>query len=232
MSSTQVIISGYQVAESIYESQKTLVYRALRSRDRLPVILKTLRSEYPAIVDIARLKHEYEITKNLDIPGIVQPYNLKTYRHSPLLILEDFGGQALSDLIPTNSLTLAQCLQIAIQLATTLGQLHQKQIIHKDIKPQNLIINTETEQVKIGDFSIASQLSKENPNLNSPNLIEGTLAYMSPEQTGRMNRVLDYRTDFYSLGVSLYEILTGKLPFSATDAMELVHCHIAKQQCV
>ncbi|MBC1220656.1 AAA family ATPase, partial [Nostoc sp. UCD120] len=102
-------------------------------------------------------------------------------------------------------------------------------IIHKDIKPQNIIVNLATCQVKIIDFSISSLLFQEKPKLSNPGLLEGTLAYMSPEQTGRMNRSVDYRTDFYSLGVTFYEMLTGQLPFSATDPMELVHCHIAKQ---
>jgi len=126
-------------------------------------------------------------------------------------------------------LPIAQFLNIAIQLAKALEFLHQNQIIHKDIKPANIIINSETMQVKLADFSIASRLNKETPNLKNPDRLEGTLAYMSPEQTGRMNRAVDYRSDFYSLGVTFYELLTGKLPFRSNEPLELVHCHIAKQ---
>ncbi|MEG4320034.1 MULTISPECIES: AAA family ATPase [unclassified Microcoleus] len=126
-------------------------------------------------------------------------------------------------------LSIAQFLNIAIQLAKALVFLHQNQIIHKDIKPANVIVNAETNRVKLADFSIASRLNKETPNLKNPDRLEGTLAYMSPEQTGRMNRDVDYRSDFYSLGVTFYELLTGKLPFRSTDPLELVHCHIAKQ---
>ncbi|MCW6052093.1 AAA family ATPase [Lyngbya sp. CCAP 1446/10] len=126
-------------------------------------------------------------------------------------------------------LPIAQFLNIAIQLAKALVFLHQNQIIHKDIKPANVIINPETMQVKLADFSIASRLNKETPNLKNPDRLEGTLAYMSPEQTGRMNRAVDYRSDFYSLGVTFYELLTGKLPFTSNEPLELVHCHIAKQ---
>src|SRR6476646_426064 len=115
-----------------------------------------------------------------------------------------------------------------MQLASTLGHLHEQQIIDKDIKPQNIVINAETQEIQLIDFSIASQLERENSTLSHPDLLEGTLAYMSPEQTGRMNRSIDYRTDFYSLGVTFYEMLTGELPFNSTDPLELVHCHIAK----
>ncbi len=123
---------------------------------------------------------------------------------------------------------VVEFLAIAIQLAAALAELHKQHIIHKDIKPHNIIINQAKRQVKIIDFSISSQLEKENPTLSHPDLLEGTLAYMSPEQTGRMNRSLDYRTDFYSLGVTFYELLTGELPFNATEPLELVHSHIAK----
>ncbi|MEC4817886.1 MAG: serine/threonine-protein kinase PknK, partial [Scytonema sp. PMC 1069.18] len=125
-------------------------------------------------------------------------------------------------------LKFSKFLQIAIQLASTLAQIHQKNILHKDIKPHNILINAKTGQIQLIDFSIASQILNENQNFSSTNLLEGTLAYMSPEQTGRMNRSIDYRTDLYSLGVTFYEMLTGKLPFQATDPLELVHCHIAK----
>ncbi|MEG4216803.1 AAA family ATPase [Microcoleus sp. Pol14C6] len=146
------------------------------------------------------------------------------------------GGESAGDRTTAAStataryqLPIAQFLNIAVQLAKALEFLHQNHIIHKDIKPANIIINSATMQVKIADFSIASRLNKETPNLTNPDRLEGTLAYMSPEQTGRMNRGVDYRSDFYSLGVTFYELLTGKLPFTSNEPLELVHCHIAKQ---
>lgn len=220
---------GYQIIEIIDENQNTVVYRGYRNQDKIPVILKTLAKTYPTITEIAQLKHEYEITNNLDLIGIVKAYSLENYNNKTVLILEDFGGKPLADIIKCNRITLEQSLTIAIKLATTIDKLHQKQIIHKDIKPQNIIINLKTGQVKINDFSIASLLSKEKQTISNPNLLEGTLAYISPEQTGRMNRTIDYRTDFYSLGVTLYEMLVRQLPFQTTDPMELIHCHIAKQ---
>ncbi|MBH8562908.1 AAA family ATPase [Nostoc sp. CENA67] len=219
----------YKVIETVYEDLRTVIYRAFREKDGKAVILKTLRAECPTLEEITQLRHEYEISKQLKIAGIVQPYGLENYRNSLVLVLEDFGGQSIKQFIDHNSVDIVCFLQIAIQLANTLFLLHENHIIHKDIKSQNLIIHPETLQVKITDFSIASRLSKENPSFSNPKFIQGTLAYMSPEQTGRMNRSIDYRTDFYSLGVTFYEILTGKLPFVTTDPMELVHCHIAKQ---
>ena len=120
-------------------------------------------------------------------------------------------------------------LRLAIDLTKILGKIHAANIIHKDINPGNIVVNPDTGVVKIIDFGIATQFSRTNPTFKSPHGLEGTLAYLSPEQTGRMNRSIDYRTDFYSLGMTFYELLTGHLPFPTTDLLELVHCHIAKQ---
>ncbi|MBR8835002.1 MAG: AAA family ATPase [Stigonema ocellatum SAG 48.90 = DSM 106950] len=128
-----------------------------------------------------------------------------------------------------NSDFLSDFLHIAIQIVVTLDGLYRHRVIHKDIKPSNIVINPVTKEVKLIDFSIASLLPRETQTLTSPKVLEGTLAYISPEQTGRMNRLIDYRTDFYSLGVTFYELLTGQLPFTSVDPMELVHCHIAKE---
>jgi predicted ATPase/signal transduction histidine kinase len=142
--------------------------------------------------------------------------------------MEDFGGISLNQWMGRKQQTLMEFLEIAIALCNTLDILYRARIIHKDIKPSNILINPETKKVKLIDFSIASLLPQETQTLINPNILEGTLAYISPEQTGRMNRGIDYRTDFYSLGVTFYELLTGELPFKSNDAMELVHCHIAK----
>ncbi len=124
---------------------------------------------------------------------------------------------------------LAEFLRLAIAITEILGRIHAANIIHKDINPSNIVLNLDTGVVKFINFGIATQFSRTNPTFKSPHLLEGTLAYLSPEQTGRMNRLLDYRTDFYSLGITFYELLTGNLPFRANDVLELVHCHIAKQ---
>lgn len=223
-----IMIAGYDVVETIHEGARTIVYRGYCRQRRQPVVIKILRAEYPTLEQVTRFRHEYLIPKDIDCDGIVRPYALENYQNSFALILEDFEGDSLKQACATHSLPIERCLQIAISLTNTLDQLQQAGIIHKDIKPSNIIANLETGQIKLSDFGLASRLSLENPALKNPNLIEGTLAYMSPEQTGRMNRAIDYRTDFYSLGVTLYELLTEKLPFFSDDSIELVHCHIAK----
>ncbi|WP_039961408.1 ATP-binding protein, partial [Kamptonema sp. PCC 6506] len=221
-------LNGYQLFQPIYEGFKTVIYQAERSSDNTPVIIKTLRADYPTLEEIARLRHEYNILQSLKIEKIIKPIEITNYQHSLVLVLEYFDSQSLKKFVNAENLELKQFLNIAIQIAEILAQLHQNHVIHKDIKPQNIIINPQTKQIKIIDFSIATSLERETQSPMNPNCIEGTLAYMSPEQTGRMNRTLDYRTDFYSLGVTFYEMLTGQLPFNSLDPMELIHCHIAK----
>ncbi|MEG4626570.1 AAA family ATPase [Microcoleus sp. w1-18aA5] len=223
-----ITIFGYNLSEAIYESVNTIIYRGTKDIDGTSAIIKTFKAEYPTIEEISRLRHEHKILRHLDSEGIVKPIALENYHNSLALIVENFSGQSLKDFLNNQSLAIDAFIKIGIQLATTLGDIHQSNVIHKDIKPQNILINPDTNEVKIIDFSIASLLERENPTVTNPNVLEGTLAYMSPEQTGRMNRSVDYRTDFYSLGITFYEMLTGKLPFSAKDPLEFVHCHIAK----
>ena len=222
-------IPGYTITATIYEGIQTVVYRGYSNQDGQPIIAKILRKEYPDLLEIAKFKHQYEIIKNLTIPGIVKPISLKKHQQLWVLIMEDFGGESLRNILSSEKIGIEKFLHIAIRLSETLGQLHENNIIHKDIKPQNIIIDTIAWIIKITDFSLSSRLAKDDPIISHPNFIEGTLAYMSPEQTGRMNRSIDYRTDFYSLGVTFYEMLTNQLPFQSDDPMELVHSHIAKQ---
>ncbi|RCJ26203.1 guanylate cyclase [Nostoc minutum NIES-26] len=224
-----ITIAGYEIFEKIHEGTGTVVYRGKKKQKQQPVIIKLLNSEYPTLEEITNLRHEYKVLKDFTSKRVVKPYSLEKYQNSFALIIEDFGGQSLSQILISQQLNISECLQIAIALAETLIDLEQAAIIHKDIKPSNIIINVETGQVKLTDFGLSSRLFLEKQTISNPNLLEGTLAYMAPEQTGRMNRSIDYRTDFYSLGVTLYEMLTGILPFTTHDPLELVHCHIAKQ---
>ena len=228
-----ITLRGYQILSQIYESANSVVYRGIREQDGKAVILKALKEDYPTPNELTRYKQEYEITRSLNLEGVVKAYSLEPYQRSLVIILEDFGAsslkQLMNDSVGAQRLTpLAEFLNIAIKIAEILGGIHATNVIHKDINPSNIVLNPETGQLKIIDFGISTQLTRENPILKNPNVLEGTLAYMSPEQTGRMNRSLDYRTDFYSLGVTFYELLTGQLPFETTGALELVHCHIAK----
>jgi predicted ATPase/signal transduction histidine kinase/DNA-binding NarL/FixJ family response regulator/tRNA A-37 threonylcarbamoyl transferase component Bud32 len=222
------LLTEYTLQQAIYDGAQTRVYAGIKQQNRQPVIVKVLKAEYPSLEEITRLRHEFGILTGLDTAGIIKALALVSYQNGLALVLEDFGGISLQQFLQQTPLPLHQFLDIAIQLASTLAELHQSQIVHKDLNPHNILINPQTGQVKIIDFSISSRLSCENQAAVNPDLLEGTLAYLSPEQTGRMNRTIDYRTDFYSLGVTFYEMLTGQLPYQSTDPLELIHCHIAK----
>ncbi|MEH2266272.1 trifunctional serine/threonine-protein kinase/ATP-binding protein/sensor histidine kinase [Nostoc sp.] len=232
MVSTRANISGYRISEELYNGSRTLVYRGYRETDSLPVVIKLLKNPYPSFSELVQFRNQYTIAKNLNSPLIIQTYSLQAYQNGYALVMEDFGGISLKDYFTSvetlQATSLQEFLEIAIALCNALDILYRERIIHKDIKPDNILINPQTEQVKLIDFSIASLLPRETQTLVNPNILEGTLAYISPEQTGRMNRGIDYRTDFYSLGVTFYELLTGVLPFPSNEPMELVHCHLAK----
>jgi predicted ATPase/signal transduction histidine kinase/CheY-like chemotaxis protein len=222
-------IPGIQTLDKIYENSTSTVYRAIREQNQQPIILKLLNEDYPNPAEIVRYRQEYKILQTINLPGVIKAYDLQKYRNTLVLILEDFGGSSLKKMQEQQSFSLCEFLNIAIQTAAIIGQIHAANIIHKDINPGNIIFNPKTGKIQIIDFGISTQLTRETPTLKNPHILEGTLAYISPEQTGRMNRSLDYRTDFYSLGITFYELLTNQLPFDTKDAMELVHSHIAKQ---
>ncbi|GAB4284974.1 MAG: AAA family ATPase [Oscillatoriaceae cyanobacterium] len=221
------LIEGYAITEQLYAGSRTLVYRGVQANSQRPVVIKVLRQAYPSFSELVQFRNQYSITKNLNIPGIVRPLSLETYGNGYALVMADDGSISLQKYAQLQPLTLQKVIEIGRQLADIIHQIHQNRVIHKDIKPANILINPGTQQVQLIDFSIASLLPKENQEIQNPNLLEGTLAYLAPEQTGRMNRGIDYRTDFYSLGVTLYELLTGQLPFTSENPLELVHCHIA-----
>ena len=230
------LISNYQIIEQIYQSANSVVYRGIRQEDHQPIIIKVLKEDYPTSSELTRYKQEYQITQNLNIDGVIKAYSLEPYQRRFMIILEDFGASSLNQFIQNHStpekryiFSIDQFLKIAIKITRILGEIHGSGVIHKDINPANIVFNPQGEKLKIIDFGISTTFTRENPILKNPNLLEGTLAYISPEQTGRMNCSLDYRTDFYSLGVTFYELLTGHLPFETQDSLELVHCHIAKQ---
>ncbi|MBP5971891.1 AAA family ATPase [Brasilonema sp. CT11] len=230
-----ITIRGYQLLTQIYESVNSLVYRGIRESDNQPVILKVLKDDYPTPSELTRYKQEYKMTRNLNLDGVIKAYSLEPIERTLVIIFEDFGATSLSLLkevgasfCPCPIFSLPEFLKLGIKIAEILGTIHTANVIHKDINPSNIVLNPVTGQLKIIDFGISTLITRSNPTLKNPNVLEGTFAYISPEQTGRMNRSLDYRTDFYSLGVTFYELLTGKLPFETNDALELVHCHIAQ----
>jgi PAS domain S-box-containing protein len=234
MALAMITFPGYQIFAQIDESASSAIYRGIRQRDNSPVIFKVLKSEYPTPLELERYQQEYEILRNLDVEGVVRVYGLESYQRTIALILEDFGGRALCHWMGDRSvaggeISLREFLKLAIAITEILGRIHGAGIIHKDINLANIGFNPETGELKIFDFSVATLLDWEDLNPDSPSDLQGTLAYISPEQTGRTNRLLDYRTDFYSLGVTFYQLLSGRLPFQTNDFLELVHFHLAKQ---
>jgi len=221
--------TDYQILAQLHESDNSYVYRARRKSDGLPVVLKLLRESYPPLERVAWFRREYEITRSLDLAGVVKAYSISTTQGRWMMELEDFGGDSLTLLMQAQPFSIEESLRIGIAVTGVLSNLHRDNLIHKDINPANVVYNRETRVVKLIDFGISTRLSRETPTFRNPDVIEGTLPYMSPEQTGRMNRALDYRTDLYSLGATLYELLTGQPPFSGDDPLELVHSHIARQ---
>jgi predicted ATPase/transcriptional regulator of aromatic amino acid metabolism/tRNA A-37 threonylcarbamoyl transferase component Bud32 len=224
-----VNVPGYTIGAEIYRGGKSAVFRAIRDSDGAPVIIKTLRSEYPAPLQTAGLRREYDLLRGLAIRGVPEAYSLEANRDRLALVIEDVGGSTLKTLIARGQIDLPRFFDLAQQVAATVADIHRHNIIHKDINPNNVIVNLETGAARLTDFGIASRLSTEQPrHLQHPHLLEGTIAYMSPEQTGRMNRDLDYRSDLYSLGVTYYEMLTGHVPFESLDALEVIHGHVAR----
>ena len=221
-------INGYQLDQQIYAGSRTIVYRGICIADSQPVVLKMPRRDRPTPQDLLRLRNHFTIAKNLNFVGIVQPISLENYGNGLVIVMPDEGYIALSDYILANPLSQIEVLAIAIQIATILDELYLQRVIHKDIKPSNILIHPITKQIKVTDFGLATLLLHETQTLISANILEGTLAYLAPEQTGRMNRGIDYRSDFYALGVTLFELFTGQLPFRSDDPLEIVHCHIAK----
>jgi PAS domain S-box-containing protein len=216
----------YTILGSLADGRGTRLYRAVRSADRRPVILKVLDSQGGQARDLECLKHEYEIGKILDSRFVVKPLALDTYQGRPSLVLEDSGGVSLDQLLGA-PMEIARFLRLAIAVAAAAAEIHRQEVIHKDLKPRNILVNPGNDEVKITDFGVASRLPREHRSARPPLLIEGSLPYLSPEQTGRTNRTLDNRTDLYSLGVTFHEMLTGRLPFEASDPVEWIHCHVA-----
>ncbi|MUG92886.1 PAS domain S-box protein [Scytonema sp. UIC 10036] len=227
-----IALAGIAIQSKIYSSSASVVYRGIRVQDGRAIIVKLLKQDYPSPEELIRYRQEYEITRSLKEEGVIKAYSQQDYQRTLVILLEDFGGESIERWMRQQPnycpIPLSNFLRLAIDITDILGRIHAGGVIHKDINPGNIVLNPNTGVVKIIDFGIATRFNRTNPTFKSPHVLEGTLAYLSPEQTGRMNRMLDYRTDFYSLGVTFYELLTGQLPFPTQDILELVHCHIAK----
>ncbi len=222
------VIEGYEVKERINTNSDIEVYRAIDKSDNKPIILKSIPIHNEFHASIINLKNEFDILKYLKSDLMLEVYAFQRYANGFFLAYQDSGGISLKEYANGKKLPLDKFYEIAIRLAEILSEIHRKKVIHKDIKPENIIVNPNNMDVKLIDFGISTRLSKEETKWTAANVLEGSIQYISPEQTGRMNRSVDYRSDFYSLGVTFYLLLTGKLPFENTDLLELVHAHLAK----
>src|SRR5258708_35015981 len=228
-SSTSMVIEvSRYVYQTLRADEEFALSRARQNEEQSTVLVVAPVSEYPALGSLARLEHEYALRDELDSDWALRPLALTRRQGGMMLVLDDPGGEPLDQCL-AKPMELGRFLRLAINMAAGLGKLHRRWLIHKDGKPANILVDLATDKVWFTGFGIASRLPRERQAAEPPEVIAGTLAYMAPEQTGRMNRSIDSLSDLYSLGVTFYEMLTGTLPFTAADPIEWVHCHIARQ---
>ncbi|KQL46794.1 serine/threonine protein kinase [Brevibacillus choshinensis] len=227
--SGKLLVPGYRITEFVSNHVNMGVYRAFRIVDNLPVIIKTQQKGIPRNDSIWKLKHEYRILESIQSEAVEAIVELVHNDRETLLITEDHGGLPLSLLMKMRELSIREILTIALGVAHAMKKVHQSRVVHKDINPANILVHPDTFDVKLINFGLSTRLYQEYQSAMNPKEWQGNLRYVSPEQTGRMNRTVDYRSDFYSFGISLYEMLTGRPPFLSTDALELVHAHMARK---
>ena len=234
------VIFDFKIIERLHVSERSLVDRAWSVQDNARVIVKTSNKAFPSFQEVSQFKREYAIARRCNHAGVVQPLALRQNAGRWTMIQQDIDGQSLNHLLSSMQSSLGQraatiglplddFFEIALQLCAVLEVVHGHGIIHKDINPTNLVWNSTLRCLQLIDFGIACEAKQEISGIDHPYQLQGSLRYMAPEQTGRMNRVVDYRADYYAVGATFYELLSGQPPFTATDAMELVHCHIAKE---
>lgn len=219
---------GYKVKQRISEGSSSFVYRALRESDNLSVIIKALKEDFATGVRTTRFRVEYDTWRKVESEHIIRVLDLLEYGGIPFIVMEDFSAISLKDVLKKGALNLNQFLDIGIQVVRALEAIHRIKIIHLDVKPGNILINEQTGIVKLADFGLA-HLEYDHEGVVESIKAVGSFPYISPEQTGRLNRQIDYRSDLYSLGVTFFEILTGKLPFNAPDPLDLIYSHIAEK---
>lgn len=229
-------VPEFLLGELIHQGRRSLLYRATRAVDGRPVILKMSSTAVSAKTVGLRLRHEFEVLQHLEGHGAIRAIEMLTGLEHPILVLEDLKGRSLGSWLSTHTLGVLEVLKLTRKLVTCLQRVHERRVIHKDLNPSNILVIEPSMscafphelEVRLIDFGISATISRETPSFKNLTMVEGTLPYIAPEQTGRMNRSVDYRTDFYSLGICLYELLTGSVPFTTKDPLALIHCHLAQ----
>ncbi len=215
-----------QAAPVLYRGRRYIVFRT-SGGEGPPRVVKTVRPGPLAASSAAMLRHEHEMLRELDLPGVVKPIALEEVAGIPALVLEDAGPQNLQEWLKREPLGIDAFLALALQLAEIVEGLHRQHVIHRDINPANFVV-TDDGHLTLVDFDISTKVAGLSQVAGVPGKFQGTLPYIAPEQTGRMNRLVDHRADLYSLGATFYELLTGAPPFVSTDPVELVHAHLAR----
>lgn len=219
----------YVLGKTLYAGQSTIVCSATVESTGAAVVLKYQSTEYPSLSEVLRYRHEFEVLRLLEGPHVVRALTLERFGNRVVLVTEDFGGVTLREYFREGPPTLGRFLHLAIELARALAFIHERGVVHKDINPTNVLVEPRSGAVRLIDFGLSTMLSREARDPKHPEHIEGTFEYMSPEQTGRMNRTQDYRSDFYSMGATLYALANGEPPFKSQDFLQLIHYHIAKE---
>ena len=221
-------VDNHSVTGLISAGADARLYRALADDGLTPVLLKTTGPGEPRARDLDRLRHEYELLSGLSCPGVPRAHALIDQGGTMVLVHEDGGGDLLERVIDGRPGSLAMFFPLALSLVATLECLHRHRIVHRNIQPRSILYDPSSGRTQLINFELASSIGRDQAPLGSAEEIEGSLPYLAPEQTGRMNRTVDYRADFYALGITFYELLTGQKPFVAGDALEMVHCHLAR----
>ncbi|MFN4237222.1 MAG: response regulator [Vogesella sp.] len=224
-----IILPAYTSGSLLHDSGRTQIYRSQRRQDGQPVILKALHLATASADEVGRLQAEYACLQRFAHPGIVQPLALLQQPQLWVMVLQDDGGEAVSQLLlragPGQPLPPVKVLDIILQLCDVLDCVHQSGLVHRDIQPSHLLWHEGQQRLQLTGFGLACPPRHE---AQAGQLHEGTLAYCAPELTGRTSHGLDHRADYYSLGITLYQLLSGQLPFDSQDRMELVHAHLAR----
>ena len=219
----------YTFAEQLQRAAGWSLHRGHANDDGRPVLGRLLVDERPSPERIAQLRHEYAIASELELEGGLEPLALEDHGHGLVLVWRDPGGAPLRSLVSVGPVELSLAMKIGASLARTLAQVHERGVIHKKLAPESVMVDADSGRTWLFGFGVATRLTRETPQPAGIDELDSSLAYISPEQTGRMNRIVDRRSDLYSLGVLLYHLVTGTLPFASSDAMELLYCHLARQ---